>query len=194
MYQPVPPQQEDGKDRKSGKDHPEQQDASFRRVPAGECGLGTNGTHAALAPLRAAAPKPARQWPLAFVRSEAAGAVQRHMPEGSWENFPICASPPACNWNEIALLLASSASRGVIACASCFNSSPACSSSSPCVWEQRPSGQPSTPIAASIGPRPHPQNGSPRRWKRSTGASCCCAATERANISCRCPIGAPSKR
>ena len=27
-----------------------------------------------------------------------------------------------------------------------------------------------------------------------TGASYCCAATERANISCRCPIGAPSRR
>ena len=34
MDQPVPPQQEDGKDRKPGKDHPEQQGAAFRRVRA----------------------------------------------------------------------------------------------------------------------------------------------------------------
>ena len=86
--------------------------------------------------------------------------VQRHMPAVRRENFPICASPPglqlARNSGAVTLIT----SRGVIACASCFNSSPDCSSSSPCVWARRSSGRRSTPIAVSIEPQPHPQNGS----------------------------------
>ena len=80
---------------------------AFRRVRAGECGLGANGTHAALAPLRAAASEARpRKGPSPSLDQRPQAAVQRHMPAVGRENFPICASPPACNWREIAVLLA----------------------------------------------------------------------------------------
>src|SRR5207247_19064 len=80
-----------------------------------------------------------------------------------------CASP-ACIWRELAVLLRSSARWGVIACASSFSLSAACSSSSSCAWERRPSGRRSMPIAASIALPPLPPNVSRSRWTRFTGA------------------------